>query len=54
MGYYDEVNEFALSILEGRLPCNGTLEQANQVLRIFEGFAQGPSKIIDLRARQGR
>ena len=42
LGYYGEVNEFARSILEGRPPAKGTLEQAWQVTRIFEAFAQGP------------
>ena len=46
LGYYYEVNEFALSILEGRPPALGTLEQAWQATRIFEAFAQGPHKRI--------
>jgi predicted dehydrogenase len=48
LGYYDEVNEFAQSIVEGRAPLNGALEQARQVLRLFEAFAHGPGKVIDL------
>lgn len=48
LGYYNEVNEFARSILENRKPAKGTLEQAWQVTRIFEAFAQGPGKVISL------
>ena len=46
LGYYNEVNEFARSILEGRPPAKGTLEQAWQVTRIFEAFAEGPGHTI--------
>jgi len=48
LGYYGEINEFARSILEGRPPRKGTLEQAWQVTRIFEAFAEGPGKGISL------
>ncbi|MFP4027425.1 MAG: Gfo/Idh/MocA family protein [Candidatus Brocadiia bacterium] len=48
LGYYNEINEFAQSILEERPPAKGTLEQAWQVTRIFEGFAEGPGKVISL------
>ncbi len=51
LGYYGEVNEFARSILEGRPPRKGTLEQAWQVTRIFEAFAEGPDKRIPLQER---
>ncbi len=46
LGYYNEVNEFARSILEHRPPVKGTLEHAWQVTRIFEAFAEGPAKTI--------
>ena len=46
LGYYNEVNEFASSILEKRPPRKGTLEHAWQVTRIFEAFAEGPGKEI--------
>ena len=49
LGYCNEVNEFARAILEGRPPAKGTLEQAWQVTRIFEAFAEGPGKRIELR-----
>lgn len=49
LGYYNEINEFARSLLENRAPCDGTLQQAYQVLRIFEAFAHGPGKVIPLR-----
>ena len=49
LGYYNEVNEFARSILEKRPPRKGTLEQAWQVTRIFEAFAEGPGKVIPLQ-----
>ena len=48
LGYYDEVNEFAAAILEQRAPRRGTLEQAWQVTRVFEAFAEGPGKRIPL------
>lgn len=46
LGYYNEINEFARCILEKRPPKKGTLEQAWQVTRVFEGFAEGPGKQI--------
>ena len=46
VGYYDEVNEYARSVLEERPPAKGTLEQAWQVTRVFEAFAEGPGKTI--------
>ncbi len=48
LGYWGEVEEFARSILEGRPPAKGTLEQAWQVTRVFEAFAEGPGKVIAL------
>jgi predicted dehydrogenase len=48
LGYYGEINEFARSILEQRPPAKGTLEQAWQVTRIFEGFAEGASRRVAL------
>ena len=48
LGYYNEVNEFARSILEGRPPAKGTLAQAWQVTRIFEAFVQGPGTTTSL------
>jgi predicted dehydrogenase len=48
LGYYNEVNEFARAILENRPLAKGTLEQAWQVTRIFEAFAQGPDQKISL------
>lgn len=51
LGYYGEVNEFARSVLDGRPPAKGTLEQAWQATRIFEAFAEGPKRVIPLAAR---
>jgi len=48
LGYYNEINEFARSILEKRRPEKGTLEHAWQVTRIFEAFAEGPGRQISL------
>lgn len=48
LGYYGEIIEFARSILERRPPAKGTLEQAEQVTRIFEAFAEGPGRTIKL------
>jgi predicted dehydrogenase len=46
LGYYNEVNEFARAILEGRTIAKGTLEQALQITRLFEAFAKGPDQKI--------
>jgi predicted dehydrogenase len=54
LGYYDEVNEFARSIIEGRPLANGTLEQAWQVTRMFEAFAEGPGRPISLAMAEDR
>ena len=48
LGYYNEINEFARSILEKRPPKKGTLEHAWQVTRVFEAFAEGPGRQISL------
>lgn len=48
LGYYNEVNEFARSILEKRPPAKGTLSEARQITRVFEAFGEGPGKVIDL------
>lgn len=48
LGYYSEVEEFARCVLEDRPPENGTLEQARQVTRVFEAFAEGPGRVIRL------
>jgi predicted dehydrogenase len=48
LGYYNEVNEFARAILEGRKVARGTLQQAWQVTRVFEAFVEGPGKQIEL------
>lgn len=48
LGYYNEVNEFARSILEGRPVKKGSLEHAWQVTRIFEAYAEGSRKLINL------
>ena len=48
LGYYNEVNEFARSILENRPVEKGSLEHALQVTRIFEAYAEGPRKLTSL------
>lgn len=48
LGYWGELNEFVQSILADRPPGKGTLEQAWQMTRIFEAFAEGPDKVINL------
>ena len=48
LGYYDEVNEFAKSVLEDRRNNAGTLDDAWNVTRIFEAFKEGPGKVIKL------
>jgi predicted dehydrogenase len=48
LGYWGEINEFARSILERRPPAKGTLEQAWQATRIFEGFAEGAGRRVVL------
>jgi predicted dehydrogenase len=53
LGYYGEIAEFATSVLEGRPPAKGTLEQAWQITRIFEAFAEGPDQLIQLPPAPG-
>jgi len=48
LGYYNEVNEFARSILEKRPVAKGHLDHAWQVTRLFEAFTEGPNKVISL------
>jgi len=48
LGYYNEVLEFASSILQKRKLAKGHLEHAWQATRIFEAFAEGPGKAITL------
>jgi len=48
LGYYGEVNEFAKAVLEGRQPTKGGGGDAWAVTRIFEAFAEGPGKTIEL------
>ena len=48
LGYYNEINEFARSILEERPVRKATLEHAWQSTRIFEAFAEGPGRQITL------
>jgi predicted dehydrogenase len=50
LGYYNEVAEFARSILERRPPAKGTLDQAWQITRVFEAFGRGPGTTIRLAA----
>lgn len=52
LGYYGEVNEFARSILEKRPPAKAHLEHAWQATHIFEAFAEGPGKVIELCDRR--
>lgn len=46
LGYYNELQEFASAVLQGRKPALGTLEQAWMVTRVFEAFSQGAGKRI--------
>ena len=48
LGYYGELAEFAAAVLECRQPCNGTLDDAWHVTRLFEAFGRGPGVTIDL------
>ena len=48
LGYFNEIDEFVRAILQERPPSKGTLEQAWQVTRIFEAFAEGPGRQIAL------
>lgn len=49
LGYYGEVDEFARAVIEGRPPSKGTLEDAWNMTRIFEAFAEGPGRSIELQ-----
>ncbi len=48
LGYYGEVNEFARAVIESRPPSKGTLDDAWNITQIFEAFAEGPRRLIDL------
>ncbi len=48
LGYYSEVHEFAQSVLTGTPPQRGTLRHAAQSTAVFEAFAQGPGRMIDI------
>jgi predicted dehydrogenase len=48
LGYYNEINAFARAILDHHAPAKGTLEHAWQVTRVFEAFARGAGREIDL------
>ena len=48
LGYYGEVAAFAESVLTGVAPAKGTLTQAWQATRVFEAFAEGPGRVIEL------
>jgi predicted dehydrogenase len=48
LGYYNEIEEFARSVLENRAPSRATLADARRVTAIFEAFAEGPGVRIAL------
>ena len=48
LGYYNEINEFAVAALADRSPAKGTLEHAWQVTRLFEAFSEPPGTTIRL------
>jgi len=50
LGYYNEINEFARCVLEGRAPTRGTLLDAWRATHIFERFAEGPGQRIALES----
>jgi predicted dehydrogenase len=47
-GFWGEVDEFARAVLEDRQPAKGHLEHAWQATRVFEAFAEGPGRVIEL------
>lgn len=49
LGYCAELHAFAEAILTGTPPALGTLDQARWVTAIFEAFAEGPQRVIELR-----
>jgi predicted dehydrogenase len=51
LGYYAEIREFCDAILEKRQPSGGTLEHARIITGIFEAFAKGPGRRINLDTR---
>ena len=48
LGYMNETNEIIQAAIEDREVKKGTLDQAIILTRIFEAFAQGPDKLIDI------
>lgn len=53
LGYYGELEEFAQAVLGGRPPSKATLDDAVDATRIFEAFAEGPNRRIDLTRPDG-
>ncbi len=53
LGYVPELTEFANAVLEERPPVAGTLDDAWHLTRLFEAFAEGPGRDIDLTRARG-
>lgn len=53
LGYYGELEEFAQAVLGGRPPKKATLDDALYTTRIFEAFAEGPNREINLKPTDG-
>ena len=50
LGYWGGLHEFTTSILESRPPQMATLKHAHQTTHIFQAFAEGQGKVINLGA----
>jgi len=50
LGYYGEVAEFARCVRENRRPARANLDDAREVMKLYEAFAAGPGVTVDLPA----
>ncbi len=48
LGFWGEIEEFARAILEDRRPAKSHSDDIMHCTRIFEAFAEGPGKVIEL------
>ncbi len=49
LGYSPEVSHFAECILPGKPPTKGTLEDALEILKVFEAFYKPPRQLIQIK-----
>jgi len=48
LGYYHELAAFCDAVLEGRPVEVGSIDDAEEAIRIYDAFAEGPGRVVDL------